>query len=196
MRKPIVGAGSVIVALGLLSGCASPSPSVVMYEGDYPSYASLEQLCRESQLVVLATALSDEVREVDLSLPPGDSLEENPSAGVSDAPDPAPFMVVETVTTMSVDQVFKGDAKVGSSIEVGQPGGKLDDVVYVADRFDLAAGTSAVLFLNVWGNDVPSSPLNPSQGAYTVDDSGWLVPQPGNSAVKPSTISIKDGFCG
>lgn len=63
------------VALGLMSGCAAPSPSVVTYEGDYPSYASLEQLCRESQLVVLATAISDEVREVDLSLPPGDSLE-------------------------------------------------------------------------------------------------------------------------
>lgn len=187
----IVGLGS----LAVLAGCAASGPEIVSYHGDYPSYATVAELCADSQLVVIVTPVSSEVREVDLSAAPGDTPEENPSLG-AETPDPQPaFIVVETVTTVTVDRVLKGEAKAGSELEVGQPGGTLDDVIYEAERFELSKGTPALLFLNVWDNDVPASPLNPTQGAYALDEAGYLVPVRGNPAVAAGKVVADEAIC-
>jgi len=191
----VVGAG--IAGLALLAGCAASEPEVVSYHGDYPVYSSVDDLCGESQLVALVTPVSSEVREVDLSAPAGDTPEENPSLGTKNEQAEVPAMiVVETVTTVRIDTVYKGDAKEGDLIEVGQPGGLLNGVRYTAERFSLKKGDDALMFLNVWDNGVPASPLNPTQGTYSVDEAGAVVAAPANEALKISAFSVEDAICG
>jgi hypothetical protein len=192
----VARAVSLLVITVALTGCSSQAPRVVTYSGDYPYYEDVAALCDDSQLVAVVTPLSSEVREVDLSAPAGDSKAEDPSLGVEDGGEKAaPLVVVETVTTVRIDAVFKGDAKVGTELEVGQPGGQFEGVVYEAERFDLTAGETALLFLNVWENAVPASPLNPTQGAYGVDKDGYLIPDRLNSAVQAASIAADKTLC-
>lgn len=174
-------------AVGLTACSSTDTPEVVGYAGDYPSYSSVEDLCNEAEIVALVSPLGSDVREVDVAGPAGDTEAENPSLGVDDSAGggkPTPVLIVQTITTVRVDAVFKGDIKPGSELEVGQPGGVLEDVIYEADSFDFGRSSQSVVFLDVWPNDVPASPLNPTQAAYSVSDGGALVSDGSISGLK------------
>lgn len=168
----------VIGAALSLTACSASTPEVVQYHGDYPQYSSVDELCNEAEIVALVSPIRSEVREVDVAAPPGNTEANNPGLGVDDsstAQKPEPVLIVQTITTVRVEAVFKGDVKVGSELAVGQPGGELEGVIYEADAFDFGQAQQSLVFLDVWPNDVPASPLNPTQAAYRVADNGALI---------------------
>lgn len=175
MRRifPVLAIGAALS----LTACSASTPEVVEYHADYPYYSSVDELCNAAEVVAVVSPIRSEVREVDVAAPPGDNEVTNPGLGVDDttAQKPEPVLVVETITTVRIEAVFKGDVSVGSELEVGQPGGELDGVTYAAEAFDFGKAQPSLVFLDVWPNDVPASPLNPTQAAYRLADNGALI---------------------
>lgn len=181
MRKPRSALTFAPLLAVVLASCASPragesnEPEVVEYQGDYPQYDAVDQLCQDAELVAVVSPIRSEVREVDISAPPGDTEVENPRLGTDEAETAEPVLIVQTVTTVRVDAVARGKANVGDELEIGQPGGLFKDVLYEADAYDFDQSKQSLVFLDVWPNDVPASPLNPTQAAYAVSADGAVV---------------------
>lgn len=90
-------------------------------------------------------------------------------------------MVVITVRQVEVVKVYKGDAKPGQLIDVGQLGGLYKGVNHVqAEATKLKGGDTYVLFLATYP-DAPAALLNPNQAQYQLDASGGLNRAQGNT---------------
>ena len=148
-----------VLTVVLIAGCTPAPPG----EGDYPSYATVDEMVAQADLVVRGTALS--ARE-DVLLPDdatGTDPLTNPQAGVSPDRDDASGVDV-TVTAVRVDEVFKGDVAPGDTIEVSRPAGESDE-----PKPD--SRTGYVMFLATYGPGKPGSLLNP-QAIYVVEADG------------------------
>ncbi|MFL1378320.1 MULTISPECIES: hypothetical protein [unclassified Nocardiopsis] len=155
------GGIAVVSVLALaLSACSSPSPSTGGATGDYPSYASAEELFESADLVVEGTVEGSRTEPIDIS--EGGEAEE----GL----EPLEY----TVYTLAVSEVFKGEAP-GGALEVKHENGGPDDL-------ELREGDTYVLFLATY-DDVPASLLNPDQSAYLVGGDGGLEPVGGGLEV-------------
>lgn len=78
--------------------------------------------------------------------------------------------------------MYKGDAKPGQLIDVGQLGGSYKGVDYVqAEATKLKGGDTYVLFLETYP-DAPAALLNPNQAQYQLDASGGLNRAQGNTS--------------
>jgi hypothetical protein len=147
--------------LGLaLSACSSPSPSTEGAAGDYPSYASAQELFEAADLGVEATGEGSRTEPIDVS--EGGRAEEGLEP------------IEYTVYTLAVSEVFGGQAPEGA-LEVKHENGGTDDL-------ELREGDTYVLFLATY-DDVPASLLNPDQSAYLVDGDGGLEPVNGSLEV-------------
>jgi hypothetical protein len=146
---------SAAVATTLLASCAAPTETA-----DYPWYTDAEALYAAADLVVVGTPDDGERRDVTISSD-GDTM-------------------AHQVFTVTVSQVFKGDAVPGTSVAVKQLPGDAS-----ADDTGLVGGAPALLFLQVY-DDVPASPLNSAQGWYRIDADGEPTPLPGN----PVRVSV------
>lgn len=123
----------VVVGVAVLSLTACSS--TVQLAGDYPSYDE-RGLVDEATLIVEATALSAKYTVLTPRYE-GTTPEENPLLGFSDdekrrAIDESDGIAV-TVVTLRIDDVYKGAAQAGRSIEIVQTGGVIDGTTYVAD---------------------------------------------------------------
>ena len=136
-RALVVLTGSALVSL--LSACGG-STSQAEYHMDYPSYASVSEMCRAASLVVVGEPVGATVLPVNiLASDQGDSPEENPALGTTS--DPKDSLAVETVTSFQVREVIQGDrVLVGDVVAVGQPGGLYEGVDYSADQYSMKAG--------------------------------------------------------
>ncbi|MFY1700099.1 MULTISPECIES: hypothetical protein [unclassified Solwaraspora] len=140
---------SALVHSALLAGCAPYGQTA-----DYPWYTDAEALYAAADLIVVGTPDGGERRDVTISSD-GDTM-------------------AHQVFSVTVSQVFKGDAATGTTVLVKQT---LDEA-RSADS-GLVDGQPALLFLEVY-DDVPTSLLNPDQGWYRIDPSGEPTPLPGN----------------
>lgn len=147
---------SAAVTTTLLAGCAQPAETA-----DYPWYTDAEALYAAADLVIIGTPDDGERRDVQISSD-GDTM-------------------THQVFTVTVSQVFKGDAAPGASVAVKQLPAEAS-----ADDTGLVGGAPALLFLEVY-DDVPASPLNPTQGWYRIDADGEPVPLAGNPVSVSST---------
>ena len=153
----------------------------MVYQLDYPAYSDLAQLCRAATTVVVGTPISTAVMPVDiLSSDQGDSAEENPALGSDQRPSDS--VLIETVTTLRVDEVISGDeVEPGDTLRIGQPGGVYDGVEYVSEqRYPMREGETHLLFLETFP-DAPASLLNPGQAGFSVSGDGTISPDGASS---------------
>ncbi|WP_203711207.1 hypothetical protein [Asanoa siamensis] len=161
---------AVIAAVTLaVAGCGRPFGGRVVYQGDYPSYATVAELVDKASLVVEATLADPRDGVLYPSGAGGTDPVTDPQAG---AP-PGDSGVVITIWTATVTQVHKGRTKPGALIEVQQTGGERDGVVYEQPgAVPFAEGTPYLLFLETYP-DAPASLLNPTQAQYVVEPTGY-----------------------
>ncbi|CAL9547199.1 hypothetical protein SUDANB121_04378 [Nocardiopsis dassonvillei] len=148
------------VSVLALVACSSPSPSSEGAMGDYPSYASAQELFEAADLVVEATVEGSRTEPIDVS--EGDGAEEGLEP------------IEYTVYTLAVSEVFEGRDP-GGVLEVKHENGATDDL-------ELREGETYVLFLATY-DDVPASLLNPDQSVYLVGGDGELEPVGGTLEV-------------
>ena len=185
-------AASAVVLLSATSCASQGGVDVVEYEMDYQSYSSIEQLCGDATLVVVASPERSEVREVNIAAEPDDSEVGNPSLGVEGGGSPEEYFIVETVTTLRISKVLKGrDIDSGSDLEMGQPGGRLGDIEYSAEQFDLVDGEQYLLFLAEFPK-VPANLLNPTQAAYLLDADGRVK---GEGSLIGTAVAVDSQLC-
>jgi hypothetical protein len=164
---------SAAAVLGVLAltGCSAPAP-----QGDYPAYSSSAELIDKADLVVRGVALRSRTGKLLPDAPTGTDPLLNPQAGLptaeADAAREAGAVDV-TITTVRVDEVFKGTGAPGDLIEVSRPTG---------EKALPAAESGCVLFLAAYGPGIPHSLLNPD-ALYLVADGGTLTP--GGSGTPP-----------
>lgn len=191
-RHRIAATGVAVVLLGgLATACSSPvstaeEQDVVQYTADYPTYRSGAQLVSTADLVVRGTVVASRVEEQHPEPATGADPVANPQAGVDPAEAAAVPPVVVTISTLRVEEVVKGDAAVGDTVEVAQLGGELAGVTYVDKETTTlrADGTDYLVALADHG-DAPYDLLNPQQALYVVEG-GRL------SAVSPeNTLSLR-----
>lgn len=143
---------SLVVAGGALAGCATgtgASPGctpgateAVAYAPSYPVYGSVAALVDTAELVVEATVASSTVGSV---------------GGT-----------VETVYAVRVEEVLKGDATTGGTIEVAELGGIFECVRHTTTYgVELDEGATYLLFLTTAG-DGPMRLVNPVEGTFPV----------------------------
>lgn len=170
----------VLAAIPLFSaGCDGSSASgPVVYEAEYLTYESLDDLWDAADLVVTAsTSQGPTVRRLDIE-------------GSGKGEEAGEEGDVYTVFVVEVGHVWKGSASPGETLEVKQLGGLYEGVQYVEEgQATLSRDQNYVLFLVEFPDfpGVPASLLNPSQGQYRLDAGGELVPIGGNDL----TVSIK-----
>ena len=155
-----------ILALILPAACATSGPSG---QGDYPAYASAAELVGKADLVIRGVTLKSRPGKLLPDPPTGTDPQLNPQAGLPTAEAEAAReagAVDVTITTVRVDEVFKGAGAPGDLIEVSRPTG---------EQALPAAKSGCVLFLAAYGPGIPHSLLNPD-ALYLVADGGTLTP--------------------
>jgi uncharacterized lipoprotein YbaY len=188
--------GIAAAAFVLLAGCSSDSAAPtepVVYHALYPSYSDSAELLEKADLVIRGVPISSRVEEMFMDVSEGDDPMTNPQAGLSPAEveqvrkDSA---MVVTVFTVRVDEVVKGRASVGSTVEISQLGGTFGGVRYKADATTMLSpdGTDYVLFLADHGSGKPFDLLNPDQAMYTVAANGTLTRANGTA----DTLGVKN----
>lgn len=184
--------GTAIISL--LSACGG-STSQAEYHMDYPSYATVREMCRAASLVVVGEPVGSEVLEVNiLASDQGDSPEENPALGTKSVPKES--MIVETVTSFRVSDVIQGrGVQVGDVVAVGQPGGSYEGVDYAADQYPMKRGETHLLFLQEFPG-VPANLLNPAQAGFAMSPDGTVSPKGSSSlAVQLAGQTASRGLC-
>lgn len=158
-----------------LSGAASSSQPQQVYQSDYPSYGSLDELFTRATAVVRGRVVGP-ARIATPTQPPAIAGQVSGSKESTAARDP----LVYTVRTLRVTQVSKGDISPGDLIEVKQLGGILEGREYVeAGSRPLQQDRTYDVFLQTYP-DEPASLLNPEQGQYLVAVDGSSESLPGN----------------
>jgi hypothetical protein len=197
--RSIIARGATALSLSLLVGCTSSAaePEVASVHALYPSYSTSTELIKSSDLVVRGTAMSSRVEQMFPEESSSDDPVANPQAGLSEA-EVAEWRkksaVVVTVSSVRVDEVIKGAADVGDTIEVSQLGGEFEGTRYQETETTMlsADSTNYVLFLAAHGSGKPFDLLNPEQAMYTVSGDGLLT-QAGEGA-KPLDITNLRGL--
>ncbi|MBR6108957.1 MAG: hypothetical protein IKQ36_04395 [Clostridia bacterium] len=146
-----LAAAAALIALGFgifaviksFSGIDSGRP----HGGDYPYYASVEELMEASDAVIVGEVISAG-EERSMSVSP-DSTEK----------------LIYTVSKVRVTEAVKGRLRTGDVIEVKQLGS--EKVHYEESGSFFKKGSTRLLFLAAY-DDVPYSPVNPYQGAVEV----------------------------
>jgi hypothetical protein len=169
-----------VTGLFLAAGCSStPDDQAVIIESEYQVYDSVEDLWQEADLVVEATVgpdrsvtrLRPEILGADH--PDYNNPAADPLAGLT--PEERALAEAElrehegevyTVFDVRITQVWQGNASVGETFQVKQPGGRLAGVDYIAaEEVALEADGGYLLFLKVYDSS-PAMMLNPQQAQY------------------------------
>src|SRR4051812_1194829 len=125
MRQFLVRLGGAVVVALSTAACTSTSVA----QADYPYYDSPAALFDRADLVVEADVARDSRVTREWPQPAvGTDPVTNPQAGAP--PGDEDTSVVITVHRASLVTIYKGTARPGDSIEVSQPGGRLDGVTY------------------------------------------------------------------
>ncbi|GAA1689830.1 hypothetical protein GCM10009733_102670 [Nonomuraea maheshkhaliensis] len=177
--------GALVLTALFVTACSSHDETV-LYRADYPQYESAGALFDRASLVVEARIVGAPryLQEVTEPEPTTTDPQLNPEAGApaeaaGDQPDPPPMVI--TVSTAQVVKVFKGEAKVGQTIEVKELGGVFDGVTYEEEHTsELKQDSGYVLFLETFP-DSPAALLNPVQAKYPLDASNNPAPLPENT---------------
>jgi len=186
--RPAVVAVSATLSLALLGACsggssggstAATEAQVVSYHAAYPSYSSPADLLDTANLVVRGVPQSSHTKQGFMDVSDDSDPNTNPQAGLSsDKVEEArqDSAIVVTVSTVRVDEVIKGDAKVGDTIEVSQLGGSLDGTKYNDPETTLLSKDSPYVLFLAEHKNAPYDLLNPEQGMYTASSDGQLAP--------------------
>lgn len=148
-----LAAAAALIALGFgifaviksFSGIDSGRP----HGGDYPYYASVEELMEASDAVIV-----------------GEVISAGEERSMSVSPDSAEKLTY-TVSKIRVTEAVKGRLRTGDVIEVKQLGS--EKVHYAESGSYLKKGSTQLLFLEAY-DGMPYSPVSPYQGAAEVRD--------------------------
>jgi len=156
---------AVAAVLMSLVGCSSTSSatSTVIYYADYPYYASMEQLAQQADMVIRGTMLSSRVESRDDSYTPN-TTDPVANPGGTAKPDP----VVYTIYTFKISDCYKGCDTPGTTVDVKQLGGVLENVTYSASEVPFKVNKKYILFLATFDSS-PAELLNPVEAAYAGD---------------------------
>ncbi len=160
-KRLMTGAALVIISIifsVIIISNFSPKP---MFHGDYPYYPDVESITNASDVIIVGEVVSARnVKDiiVDTTIDKKDK-------------DKTPY----TISTIKVNEVIKGNVKVGDIITVKQLGdykSKPEETLYKMDGY-LKKGTTELMFLCGYENS-PYSPVNPAQGVIDVKDGNTL----------------------
>ena len=146
----------ILVVISIqLSGCTTSKTP----QSDYDSYPTTEKLVKASDVIVSSEVIKGgQVKKIDT----GTNKNRDKQQIASDT-------VTYTVSQFKVDEVIKGNLKIGDIINVKQLGDKSGDVdkLIVENGGYYKKGSSLVLFLASFEDISPGTPysvLNPIQG--------------------------------
>lgn len=161
----------------LLFGCGQAmeetSTDTVVYHSDYPHYETIDEMEEISNLIISGKVVDSTVQVLDVSGQPLteeelNDEEKNPHPE-GKQPNEEPLESVYTVSTIEIDEKFKGEYS-EEVIKVKQGGGVYDDVLHVESGVEMfEEGKSYILFLQTY-DSIPASLLNPYQAAYVFGD--------------------------
>ena len=189
----LIGASLLLGAGCTATNTTEPSSekTTVVYDSVYPYYSTVEQLVQTADLVIRATTISSEVRELNSAIKPTtDDPVLNPGGEYQ------PSFDVYTVYSFEVAECYKGCSTPGGIVEVKVPGGELDGIDYLASgEPTFKANKKYILFLTTF-TDSPAVLLNADQSAYSdsTDKDGNYVSVGQNNQLKLPPGQIKKLF--
>ena len=121
---------------------------------DYPYYNSMSQICERADLIIRGEVVSSHNVK---------NLKADSSSGTD---------YEYTISKVKITVVVKGDAEVGDIIDIKQRGDYKHSPDSYLDANDgyLKDGQDGIMFLCTYGNEVPASFVNPSQGFVEIVD--------------------------
>lgn len=145
LKKEII---SIVIALLILTitGCKS----VVKIHADYPHYDDLDSMILNADTIIEGKILSIAVVG---------SEQEG---------------ILYTVYDVEVIKNFRGKIKSKEVIKIKQLGGETKDLVVTTDEKANLKKDSSYLFFLVTYEDSPASLINPTQGAYLLEDGKYI----------------------
>jgi len=143
---------------------------IVEIHSDYPHFDNLNDLSERATDIVMGTIIGSRVDELFIMYDLDGCLLDDGQ--------------IFTIFTLQILNVYKGIYKVGDTIEIKQPGGETDRVIYVATEEPvLNEKEDYVFFLYSGDYTVPASYLNPYQSIYFFDVNN------GDSLIKLNSVS-------
>ncbi len=163
----------IIICCTVLMGCVTQDADVTQKEKqvakiycDYPYYSSVDALTEKADLIIKGTIMDSRVEENDYRI---EIDEENKLLNPGGKTTSHNF--VHTVYTVSVSESYKGDVEPDEIIEVKEMGGETETTKYIAEEsVTFTKNKEYVMFLATYENGIPSSLLNPIQGAYIYEE--------------------------
>ena len=159
----------------------------------YMPFGTIEELTKESNVIIQGTILEERTELVNL----WEGVEDRPS-DLDDLYDPW------TIYTVQVDEVFKGNVTLGSTIEVQMLGGEYGGVVLTnRSKIPLSVGEKYILFLTEI--EVESSVQSfvapvPHQSIYELNENGDIaqggfeLTREALDQIQAENIANNDGF--
>lgn len=190
--RSILALGSAALSLTILVGCASTNDEVLTSSAAYPAFSTSAELATSADLIVRGVTLSSHTEKKFMEQSIGGDQLTNPQAGLPKDEQKRALedSYVVTISTVRVDEVLKGKATVGDTVEVSQLGGKSDGVQYQDEGTRLLeiGHDSYLLFLAAHGSGKPYDLPNPGQAMYSVGANGTLTPAIGENTLHINNI--------
>lgn len=161
-----------------------PTQEEAIITPDYPSYSTVDEAVKASDLIVEGNVLSKEYKMLDVSHEDrSDDPQRNPGGTNQSSPD-LPYTIYE----IEVSKVYKGDVTKGDIVEIKIIGGEFKDVQYVVSEPipQLDSQNQYTLFLTTFENS-PASPINLMDSIFTFTD-GYLKSIGSESLVKRFSV--------
>lgn len=164
-------------------GC-NRSLEEVIYDSDYPTYSSIDEIEEYSDLIIRGKIVDSSVELLDVSGPPltneelkDEQLNPHPKG---ERPEKESLELVFTVSNVKIEEIYKGEYD-EDVIQIKQGGGELNGVLHIeSDVKVLENDQSYILFLQTF-DFVPASLLNPYQAAYLYKDGDIQSHHPDNN---------------
>lgn len=140
----------------------------VVMSTDFAMYSNMDDMTKASDLIIKGKVLNSEVREIDDLIKSNTNDEQlNPDNDSEET-----SINVYTVYTIKVSKCLKGDAKLGSTIEVKVLGGELNGKTVInEDDIKFTNNENYIFFLETYENN-PAELLNPIQASFDDDGNG------------------------
>lgn len=147
-------------------------------------FSSSAELATAADLVIRGVAVGSRTEKKTMEQSAGNDEATNPPAGLSEAEKAQALedSYVVTISTVRVEEVFKGSVSVGDTIEVSQLAGcRTASLIRKRTPPLLQADKGYLLFLAAHGAGVPYDLPNPQQAMYAVAADGTLTPADGGA---------------
>jgi len=168
MKKIILYFLAFCTVLVFTSGCAKTPNKDVIINTDYPEYDTVEKAKDAATVIIEGKIIS--AKEVTLDITETLTAEQKNDPKLNPGGETVSLSFPNTIYTVEIKKVYKGNVIEGNTIEIKQLGGTVDNVNYTeADATKIEIGSTYILFLETF-SDSPASLINQIEGIYEYKD--------------------------